>query len=78
MNNFTASATVIDGERYEINGLNIWDHQWKSTGERIHISDATSGRESSQLVKEIISGDKSVKFVADEVSNGVWKVYHEY
>ena len=78
MNSFSASATITDGERYEINGLNIWDHQWKSTGERISVYDAVTGSKSSQSVNEIIFGNKSAKFVAHEVSNGLWKVYHEY
>jgi hypothetical protein len=29
--NWNSSATITDGEKFLINGLNIWDFKWEST-----------------------------------------------
>lgn len=74
---FTSSTSITDGEPYEIDGLNIWDHEWKNTGERAIIAD-TSGRKVSVFVYEISADGKIVPFAVNEVSNGVFIVYHNY
>lgn len=32
-NYWNCSATIRESEKYYIDGLNIWEHQWKSTRE---------------------------------------------
>ena len=33
------TKTISDGEKYEINGLNIWDYNWDKTGETVVVKD---------------------------------------
>lgn len=75
---FTVRTTITRGEYYEINGLNIWDYEWKLTGERLLVEDDGSERKSSHYIVEISANGNSAKFVADEYSNGVYKIYHKY
>lgn len=75
---FTVSTTITRGEYYEINGLNIWDYEWKLTGERLLVEDDGSGRKSSHYIVEISGNGNSAKFVADEYSNSVYRIYHRY
>lgn len=73
--NWKHITTITDGERFEINGLNIWDHNWKNTGERIQIKDPLYGQEHSFLVYEITTEQISAIFAAGEFSNCVWGIY---
>ncbi len=75
-NQFTASATVIESETYEINGLNIWDREWKQTGQRVSINH--NGQSVLLPVYEVASKGKVTRFVAFELSNNVWRVDHPY
>jgi hypothetical protein len=68
-------TTVVDGNRFEIAGLNIWDNKWIDTGESIHIKDPLYGQEYSFPVYEIISGEKKVRFATGEFSNCIWGIY---
>ncbi len=67
--------TLADGERFEINGLTIWDHTWKNTGERIQIKDPLYGQDHTFTVYEISDEQTSVTFAAGEFSNCVWGIY---
>jgi hypothetical protein len=67
--------TIFDGERFEINGLNIWDNNWKDTGKRINIKDPLYGQDFIFTVYEIINGQTTVEFAIGEFSNCVWGVY---
>lgn len=69
------ATSIIDGERYEINGLNIWDYNWQHTGEYINISDPIYGKAYTFPVYEIKSGEQAVIFAASEFSNLVWGIY---
>jgi hypothetical protein len=70
-------TTLVDGERYYINGLNIWDHKWISTGERISVQDPVYGQVYSMRVYEIISGIETIRFAAGEFSNCIFGIYQE-
>lgn len=67
--------TVVDGDRFEINGLNIWDNEWKDTGERIQIKDPLYAQDFTFTVYEISKGETTAKFAAGEFSNCVWGIY---
>ncbi|GAA4328818.1 hypothetical protein GCM10023149_33010 [Mucilaginibacter gynuensis] len=39
MENWQFYRSVIDGEELRLEGLNIWDHPWKASGETILVND---------------------------------------
>lgn len=75
--NWKHIATIADGQKYEIDGLNIWDCKWKFTGEKISVKDSLYGQVHTMNVWEIEDGRKKVKFSAGEFSNCVWGIYRE-
>jgi hypothetical protein len=77
MTNWKYIATVVDGDRFEIGGLNIWNNKWTDTGERVDVKDPLYGQEYTFPVYVIISGDKQAKFAAGEFSNCVWGIYQD-
>ena len=73
--NWKYAATVVDGNRFEIDKLNIWDHEWIDTGETTPVKDPLYGREFTFTIYEIENGNKKVKFAGGEFSNGMWGIY---
>ena len=67
--------TVIDGERCEINGINIWDDEWKDTGEKIQIKDPLYGQDFIFSIYEMVKGEAVATFATGEFSNCVWGIY---
>ncbi|PWK77573.1 hypothetical protein LX99_02450 [Mucilaginibacter oryzae] len=70
-------TSVIDGHRYDIDGLNVWDFDWKSTGESFSANDPIYNNTIIVVVYEISSGTRSVQFGAVEVSNLIWLIYQK-
>jgi len=68
-------STITDGQNFEINGLNIWDYRWTSTGRIAEIRDPRYGRERSLPEYEVSSGDTIARFAADEFSNLIWGIF---
>jgi hypothetical protein len=66
--------TGIDGN-CELFGVNIFDYQWKSTGERITVKDPVYQQEYVISVFEVTINDTIHVFAAGEFSNGVWGFY---
>jgi hypothetical protein len=73
--NWRYAATVVDGKRFEIEALNIWDNEWIDTGETVSVKDPLYGQEYTFPVYEMESGNKKVKFAGGEFSNGMWGIY---
>ncbi|MGN6646897.1 MAG: hypothetical protein ACTHJT_10255 [Cytophaga sp.] len=73
--NWQHIRTITDGEPLELHGLNIWNHDWKSTGESIRIKDPLYGQDYTFPVYEISNAYTSVQFAAGEFSNDVWGIY---
>ena len=67
--------TLVDGERFDVNGLNIWESEWKDTRERVVIKDPLYGKDFTLSVYEIVKGQTTAKFAAGEFSNCVWGIY---
>jgi len=76
--NLNCSATVVDGQPYEVGGINIWSHKWVDLRERFTTKELVYNQTLSVPVFEISNGIKSVRFGATEVSNCVWKIYTTY
>jgi len=72
---FKSSITIIDGEKYEIKGMNIWDFNWQNTGDYVNINDPLYNQAYTFRVYEIKSGESSALFAAGEFSNCVWGIY---
>jgi hypothetical protein len=71
-------ATIFDGEKFEIQGLNIWDFEWKSTDEKINIKDPLFGKNYSFDIYKIQTIANEIVFAAGEFSNNVWGIYLKY
>jgi len=68
-------ATIFDGEKFEISGVNIWDFKWKTTEEKINIKDPLYGQSYCFNVYIIESLNTEIIFAAGEFSNCVWGIY---
>ncbi|SHN01452.1 hypothetical protein [Mucilaginibacter sp. OK098] len=73
--NWNGCATIADGERYEIEGVNIWDFKWRATGDKFTANEPVRGLNYNITIYEITERGKSIRFGAAEVSNNVWIVY---
>ncbi len=72
------NKTIIPpGERYEIHGLNIWDYDWKFTGQSINVIDPLYKKPYLFQIFEIKEGDLTVRFAAGEFSNSIYGIYLE-
>ncbi len=67
--------SVADGEEFHINGLNLWEHEWKPLYNSIHVKDPLYGEDHTMYVYEITDGTVTVLFAAGEFSNTVWGIY---
>lgn len=67
--------TVTDGEKCDIEGVNIWNSEWNRTGEKIQIKDPLYNQDYNFDVYEIENLNKNIKFAAGEFSNCVWGIY---
>jgi hypothetical protein len=72
------NKTIIPhGERYEINGLNIWDYDWEFKGQSINVIDPLYKEPYLFQVFEIKDGDLIVRFAEGEFSNSIYGIYLE-
>lgn len=67
--------SVIDGEELLIDGLNIWEHQWKDLKRSISVKDPIYGEDHTMSVYEISKEAMTIIFAAGEFSNMVWGIY---
>lgn len=70
-------TSVVDGDYYQIDGLNIWAHKWHPTGEYVNVLDPIYGQLHTLSVWQIEVNEKRVRFAAIEFSNCVWGIYVE-
>jgi len=75
---WNCSVTKGDGEKYYIEGLNIWDYKWKDTGESFFIKESVRQLNYRVEIYQIENENKIVKFGATESSNGAWIIYTNY
>lgn len=67
--------TIFDSEKYEINGINIWDFKWDSIGKKITVKDPLYGQSYSFNIYKIKTANFEITFAAGEFSNCVWGIY---
>lgn len=66
---------VRDGEPFFIDGIGVWGHEWKDTGQSIYILDPVYQQPYTLPICEISVDGKTITFAATEFSNCVWGVY---
>lgn len=66
-----------DGEKFEIEGLNVWAHEWRRENEepKAEVSDPFYHQTFSFSVYHIETGGRRVRFAASEFSNCMWGFY---
>ena len=69
--------TIIDNEHFEINGINIWNYDWKDTHERIQLKHPTFYQNYTFIIYNININDICIEFAAGEFSNCVWGIYQK-
>jgi hypothetical protein len=66
---------ITDGEPFFINGIGIWENEWKDTGKSIHILDPIYQQPYTLPIYEITNEDSTITFATTELSNCVWGIY---
>jgi len=77
MNDWSYLTTVADGEPLEIEGVNVWEGKWHSTGDQpIIVPHPNYPSQRHELYPSFIEvGGKKILFAAGELSNCVWCFY---
>ena len=77
MNTWKTVGVVGEGEPMWIEGLNVWDHEWKRLQwPRLELPHPRyPWQRHSMSVYEITAGGKCVRFVAGELSANVYGFY---
>lgn len=69
------TKTILDGEKYEINGVNIWSHPWMNTGKTINVKDPLYHQDYTFTIYRIEEVKINIEFASGEFSNSVWGIY---
>lgn len=76
MSSWKHIGTCVDGQRFSIAGLNVWDYEWlRRAGESADITDPQYGQPRTFPVYNITDGERCITFAAGELSNCVWGFY---
>jgi hypothetical protein len=67
----------FDGDRFEIDGVNVWSCGWRATGAKADITDPLYGAKYQFPIYEAGTPPKVIRFAASEFSNTVWGFYIE-
>lgn len=67
--------TVIDNEPCFIEGINIWEYEWKTNHESAVVIDSIYQVQKSFRIYCIELENKKIEFAAEEFSNCVWGIY---
>jgi hypothetical protein len=69
--------TGIEGENFELGGVQVWRHNWRRTDEdTLRLPHPSYPNQVHRFdIYEIGSIDHPVRFAAAELSNGVWGFY---
>jgi hypothetical protein len=76
MANWIALGIVTEGSRVELNGVNLWDLNWKNTGQDVDLPHPQYLNQiHSFRICEGIYAKKIIRFAVAEVSNAVYAFY---
>lgn len=68
-------GTSLDGEKFEIQGVDVWRHAWKDEEGQAVVKDPIYGQTFRFGVYRVQTDGKIVEFAAGEFSNCVWGFY---
>jgi hypothetical protein len=69
-------GTCVEGQRFDIEGLNVWSHKWIcKKGELASVKDPLYAQSKTFHVYNIIAEQHQITFAAGEFSNGVFGFY---
>jgi hypothetical protein len=69
-------GACAEGQRFEIEGVNVWDQEWvRSNRETADVLDPLYGQRFHFAVYEISVAGKPAAFAAGEFSNCMWGFY---
>lgn len=77
MPKFLLIGIVAEGMSIDIDGLNIWEHEWKTipTSAISLPHPQYASQKHTYHLYEIIDGNRRVSFAAGELSANVWGFY---
>ena len=76
MSRWRFAGSRIDGETFELDGLNVWAEAWRDTPERTAtVLDPIYGQTHHFGVYEIGPAESPIRFAAGEFSNLIWGFY---
>lgn len=67
----------FDGDRLEIDGINVWSVSWRPTGAKAEITDPLYGVKYQFPIYEAGEPPRAIRFAASEFSNTVWGFFVE-
>jgi hypothetical protein len=73
--NWKHIKTIANNEPFEIQGINIWDYEWRDSGEKINLKDPIYFQDYSFSIFNIKTKKSNILFAAGEFSNCVWGIY---
>ncbi|MGH3306048.1 MAG: hypothetical protein ACRDOX_00050 [Nocardioides sp.] len=66
----------IEGQPFDLNGVNPWDYEWMSTGETIVVAHPTYPQQRHPAyVATITTAAGVIQFAAGEMSANAWAFY---
>ena len=73
---WSSVGMCADGEIFDLEGLNPWNHEWVSQSERIVVAHPFYPSQRHDVSVWVIHApDRIVRFAAGEMSNGAWAFF---
>ncbi|MBH0206820.1 MAG: hypothetical protein HP498_13595 [Nitrospira sp.] len=72
-----AVGVVVEGQAFELNGLNVWNYEWTEiTDDPVDLPHPSYAHQLHRMhVYEIRDGNRRAVFAAGELSANVWGFY---
>lgn len=69
--------TILEGDKFKIQGYNIWDYKWTCKFNIEKVVDPIYGNEYDLDIVEFVADNKTIRFGKVEFSNNVYGIYLE-
>jgi ribonuclease HI len=73
--NWKCISVIFDGEDFLLDGINIWNHKWELTNEKVKVKDPKYNKQCVAEVYTILFDEINIQFAVAEFSNNVWGIY---
>ena len=68
-------GTCLDGEKFTIDGANVWDHKWTNLKLNVKVIDPEYDERHRFTLWSIRVEGKEIQFIAGEFTNSIWGFY---